>query len=296
MPTLQDVKTWRGQDVVGPDGSKIGTLDHIYLDRQSGEPTFGAVKTGLFGTNVSLVPLEGATGGSGSVQLPFDKQKIKDAPNIDADAELSEAEEQRLYEYYGVGYSQFEGEDRTRDYYTEDQNREYESRYAAGTVDTDRTTDRTTDRGVVGDDVSGQETDDAMTRSEEELRVGKTSRETGRARLRKYIVSEDVQTTVPVQREEVRVEREPITDANVSAATDGPALSEEEHEVTLHAEQPVVQKDVRPVERVRLDKDTVTEEVQVNEQVRKEQIEMADAADSPREGIDGQRGTDEGIR
>jgi len=286
MPTLQDVKTWRGQDVVGPDGSKIGTLDHIYLDRQTGEPTFGAVKTGLFGTNVNLVPLEGATGGSGSVQLPFDKQKIKDAPNIDADAELSEAEEQRLYEYYGVGYQSFEGEDRTRDYYTEDQNREYESRYAAGT----------TDRGVVGDDVSGTETDNAMTRSEEELRVGKTSRETGRARLRKYIVSENVQTTVPVQREEVRVEREPITDANVSAATDGPALSEEEHEVTLHAEQPVVQKDVRPVERVRLDKDTVTEEVQVNETVRKEQIEMADAENSPREGIDGQRGTDEGVR
>jgi len=288
MPTLQDVKTWRGQDVVGPDGSKIGTLDHIYLDRQTGEPTFGAIKTGLFGTNVSLVPLEGATGGSGSVQLPHDKQKIKDAPNIDADAELSEAEEQRLYEYYGVGYQGFEGEDRTRDYYTEDQNREYESRFAAGTG--------TTDRGVVGDDVSGTETDNAMTRSEEELRVGKTQRETGRARLRKYIVSEDVQTTVPVQREEVRIEREPITDANVSAATDGPALSEEEHEVVLHAEQPVVQKDVRPVERVRLDKDTVTEEVQVNETVRKEQIEMADAENSPREGIDGQRGTDEGIR
>jgi len=287
MPTLQDVKTWRGQDVVGPDGSKIGTLDHIYLDRQTGEPTFGAVKTGLFGTNVSLVPLEGATGGSGSVTLPYDKQKIKDAPNVDADAELSEAEEQRLYEYYGVGYSAFEGEDRTREYYTEDENTQYESRSA---------TTGTTDRGVVGNDVSGTETDDAMTRSEEELRVGKTSRETGRARLRKYIVSEDVQTTVPVQREEVRLEREPITDANMPAAMDGPALSEEEHEVTLHAEQPVVQKDVRPVERVRLDKDVVTENVQVNEEVRKEQIEMVDGTNAPADGIDGQRGTDEGVR
>jgi len=287
MPTLQDVKTWRGQDVVGPDGSKIGTLDHIYLDRQTGEPTFGAVKTGLFGTNVSLVPLEGASGGSGSVTVPYDKQKIKDAPNVDADAELSEAEEQRLYEYYGVGYAAFEGEDRTREYYSEDENTQYESRFA---------TTGTTDRGAVGDDVSGTETDDAMTRSEEELRVGKTSRETGRARLRKYIVSENVQTTVPVQREEVRVEREPITDANVSAATDGPALSEEEHEVVLHAEQPVVQKDVRPVERVRLDKDVVTENVQVNEEVRKEQIEMVDGTDAPADGIDGQRGTDEGIR
>src|SRR5947207_12580850 len=94
------------------------------------------------------------------------------------------------------------------------------------------------DRPPVGEDVSGPTTDNAMTRSEEELEVGKTQRETGRARLRKYVVTDEVQTTVPVQREEVRVEREPITDANVGNATDGPAISEEEHEVTLHAEEP----------------------------------------------------------
>ncbi len=80
-------------------------------------------------------------------------------------------------------------------------------------------------------------------------------------------------STVPVQREEVRVEREPITDANVGNAMDGPALSEEEHEVVLNAEQPVVEKNVVPKERVRLDKETVTEEVGVNEEVRKERIE-----------------------
>ena len=77
MPTLQDVKTWRGQDVVGPDGDKVGTLDHIYLDRQTGEPTFGAVKTGLFGTKVNLVPLEGATGGGDQVRLAFDEHGYK---------------------------------------------------------------------------------------------------------------------------------------------------------------------------------------------------------------------------
>jgi uncharacterized protein (TIGR02271 family) len=119
-----------------------------------------------------------------------------------------------------------------------------------------------------------------MTRSEEELRVGKRSEEIGRARLRKYIVTENVQTTVPVQREEVRVEREPITDANIDNAMDGPALSEEEHEVTLHAETPVVEKDVVPKERVRLDTETVQEERQIDETVRKEQIE----ADGDAEG------------
>ena len=122
----------------------------------------------------------------------------------------------------------------------------------------------------------------AMTRSEEQLRVGTQSREVGKARLRKYVVTENVATTVPVQREEVRIEREPITDANRGDALDGPALSEEEHEVTLHAETPVVEKDVVAKERVRLDKDTVTEEVQVDESVRKEQIEADAGLDTDR--------------
>ena len=113
-----------------------------------------------------------------------------------------------------------------------------------------------------------------MTRSEEELKVGTTERESGKARLRKYVVTEDVETTVPVRREEVRVEREPITDANRGEATAGPEISEEEHEVTLHAEEAVVEKDVVAKERVRLDKDVVEEEHQVSESVSKEQIEV----------------------
>ena len=112
-----------------------------------------------------------------------------------------------------------------------------------------------------------------MTRSEEELEVGKTSRETGRARLRKYVVTENVEKTVPVQREEIRVEREPITGGNVDQALDGPAISEEEHEVVLHAEEPVVEKRAVPKERVRMEKDTVTDERTVSDEVRKERID-----------------------
>jgi uncharacterized protein (TIGR02271 family) len=126
----------------------------------------------------------------------------------------------------------------------------------------------------VGHDTSGPTTDDAMTRSEERLSVGTRSEEVGRARLRKYVVSENVTETVPVSREEVRIEREPITDANIGNAMDGPAISEEEHEVVLHAERPVVAKEAVPVERVRLDKTTVTEQETVTDSVRKEQIEM----------------------
>ena len=112
-----------------------------------------------------------------------------------------------------------------------------------------------------------------MTRSEEELRVGTASRESGRVRLRKYVVTENVEATVPVQREEVRVEREPITDDNVDRALDGPEISEEEHEVVLHAEEPVVEKRTVPKERVRITTDTVTDEQTVSDQVRKERVE-----------------------
>jgi uncharacterized protein (TIGR02271 family) len=88
------------------------------------------------------------------------------------------------------------------------------------------------------------------------------------------VTTEQQTVTVPVQREEVRVEREPITDANRGQATSGPAISEEEHEVTLHEETPVVEKRAVPKERVRLDTETVTDERQVSEEVRKEQIQV----------------------
>jgi uncharacterized protein (TIGR02271 family) len=136
--------------------------------------------------------------------------------------------------------------------------------------------------GTVGHDTSGPTTDDAMTLSEERLTVGTRREEVGRARLRKYVVTENVTRTVPVTHEEVRIEREPITAANVGSAMDGPAISEEEHEVVLHAERPVVEKEAVPVERVRLDKHVVTGEENVSDSVRKEAVET--------DGIEGTRG------
>ena len=138
--------------------------------------------------------------------------------------------------------------------------------------------------GTEGRDTSGPTTDEAMTRSEERLHVGTESVQAGRARLRKYVVTENVTQTVPVSHEEVRVEREPITDANRDAALDGPAISEEEHEVTLNAERPVTEKEAVPVERVRLGTETVTEQAEVNDQVRKEQIEEPDVDANLRRG------------
>ena len=134
----------------------------------------------------------------------------------------------------------------------------------------------------MGHDTSGPTTDSAMTRSEEHLRVGTETHEVGRARLRKYIVTEQQSVQVPVSREEVRVEREPITDANRGDAYDGPALSEEEHEVVLHAERPVVDTEVEAVERVRLDTETVRGTETVSGEVRKEEIEVVDETGTAR--------------
>ena len=270
MPTTENVLEWRGQELLDNDGQKIGTIEEIYLDTETDQPEWALVKTGLFGGKGTFVPLQQANPTGDGVQVPFEKSHVKDAPNIDPDGELSQSEEQGLYQHYGLSY----GESRSGSGLPEGGagttgGADYDT--SAGTrtdVDADRT------EGAVGRDTSGPTTDNAMTRSEEELDVGRTQRETGRARLRKYVVTDEVQTTVPVQREEVRVEREPITDANIDGATDGPAISEEEHEVTLHAEEPVVDKRAVPKERVRLDKDTVEEERQVSDTVAKEQIEV----------------------
>jgi uncharacterized protein (TIGR02271 family) len=264
--TTQNVTEWRGQELLDNDGEKIGKIEEIYLDTETDQPEWALVKTGLFGGKGTFVPLQQANPTGDGVQVPFEKSHVKDAPNIDPDGQLSHAEERKLYEHYSLDYGDSQSGSGTG---TGDR---------VGNGDGDRDRDR---EGTVGRDTSGPTTDDAMTRSEEELRVGTTERESGRARLRKYVVTEDVQKTVPVRREEVRVEREPITDANVDDATEGPAISEEEHEVTLHAEEAVVEKRAVPKERVRLDKDVVQEEQQVSETVSKEQIEV-DGADEKR--------------
>ena len=259
--TTQNVTEWRGQELLDNDGEKIGTIEEIYLDTDTDQPEWALVKTGLFGGKGTFVPLQQANPTGDGVQVPFEKSHVKDAPNIDPDGQLSHAEERKLYEHYSLDYSDSQSGSGTGD----------SDRAGNGDGDYDR--DRSGE-GTVGRDTSGPTTDDAMTRSEEELRVGTTERESGRARLRKYVVTEDVEKTVPVRREEVRVEREPITEGNVDDATEGPAISEEEHEVTLHAEEAVVEKRAVPKERVRLDKDVVEEEEQVSETVSKEQIEV----------------------
>jgi uncharacterized protein (TIGR02271 family) len=264
MNATEEITRLRGATLVGAGGGKIGSIEDIYADRQTGRPEWLAVSTGLFGTRLSFVPLAEAQSTGDEVRVPYDKSQVKDAPNVDPDGELSQAEESQLYAHYGLDYSESRSDSGLP---------EGSSGEPTGDVDVDDASRR------FGRDTSGPTTDDAMTRSEEELRVGTRQTEQGRLRLRKWIETEPVQTTVEVKREHARLEREPITDANVDDAMDGPELSEEEHEVTLYAEEPVVEKRTVPKERVRLAKDTEVDEQQVSEEVRKERIESDGDAD-----------------
>jgi uncharacterized protein (TIGR02271 family) len=252
MTQVTEAYDWNGRELIDADGSKVGTIEALFRDEDTAQPEWAAVRTGLFGTKLSFVPIQDAEPTGEDVRVPFSKDQIKDAPKIeDSEGQLSQQEEARLYEHYGLSYG--------------------ESRSASGLPQ--GSASDAGGNGTTGRDVSGPTTDDAMTRSEEELRVGTAERERGRARLRKYVVTEDVQRTVPVQREEVRVEREPITDGNVDSALDGPEISEEEHEVVLHEEEPVVEKRTVPKERVRMEKDSVTDEQEISEELRKERID-----------------------
>ena len=313
MATIEKdrILSFRGQDLRDNDGGKIGSIEEIYLDTQTGEPEWALVHTGLFGTKQTFVPIRDASEADGSLQVPFEKSRVKDAPKVDPDGQLSQKEEADLYRHYGMSYSESDSDsglgeqrgatttgDRTADW-DDDTGRTGDDEVGTtgdtssrGLTDTrdgrssdDVRGDADTSFGgapAVGDDVSGPETDNAMTRSEEKLSVGTQEREAGRARLRKYVVTEQVEQTVPVRREEVRLEREPITDANADAAMKGADLSEEEHEVVLHQEEPVAEKRVVPKERVRLDKDVQTEERTVSEDVSREEIEVE--GDSERRG------------
>jgi uncharacterized protein (TIGR02271 family) len=240
MLTQNETAGLPGADVYDGNGDKIGSVGQIFLDVRSGEPAWATVKTGLFGTKETFVPLQQAAVDGDRLTVAVDKDTVKGAPKIDTDGALEYAEENELYTYYGL--------------------------YTTGETASD---DRATGRHPDGDGDG-----DAMTRSEERLVTGTRTEQAGKARLRKYVVTEQQEVKVPVSREEVRLEREPITEANRGAAVDGPDIAESEHEVTLHAERPVVDTEAVPVERVRLGKETVTDEERVGGEVRKEQIDF----------------------
>ncbi len=244
--------------VVDPRGEKIGAVKRVWLDGRTGDPLWASVHTGLFGLKESFVPLQRAELRDDQLRVPVDKEQVKESPRIEATHDhMTDEEQAALYRHYGFG-PQGGG------------TRQPPQRRPGSSMQPEEYPGR--GKGNRGEPRSTRE--DAMTRSEERLKAGTERVETGKVRLVKHVVTEQQQVQVPVTHEEVRLEREPVTDANREDALRGQDITEAEHEVTLHADKPVVEKETVPVERVRLAKEEVSDTETVSGTVRKEQIDL----------------------
>ncbi|MDO5671088.1 MAG: PRC and DUF2382 domain-containing protein [Corynebacterium sp.] len=237
------------------DGEKLGSVKEVYVNDATGQPDFVEVGHGLFGMSSSLVPLRGHRLDGENLKLAFTKDRIEDAPNIDHDVHLTDEDQATIYRHFGLESTQ------NVETYDED----VTGRDRAGYATTDDRRDAAVDREV--------NREGEMVRSEERLNVDKERVNTGEARLRKYVVHDTETVEVPVEREEVRVERTPI-DADDAQAARGGQLGDDEASVTLHEERVNVTKETVPVEKVGLQKETVRDTETVTEDVAHEEIEV----------------------
>lgn len=262
MLSSDDVQQVVGADAHGSDGAKIGRIGQVFLDDHTGEPVFATVNTGLFGMSESFVPLAQASLRENRVDVGFDRDRVKGAPHVSPEGgHLSPEEEQTLYDYYGLSYAP-------------------DQSYAESDVVQRETTYQD------GGETRGSGVDEGMVRSEEQLRVGKRREVTGRARLRKYVVTENVTMTVPVRREKAVLETVPVgEDDGVDSGdiVEGAPVPGDQPAIILREEVPVVDTVVKPVERVRLGSEEYTAEETVTGEVQKERIEVTGDVD-PRDG------------
>jgi uncharacterized protein (TIGR02271 family) len=254
MTSIDDIKQLIGCPAVDCEGSRLGKIGQVYVNDRTGQPLWVTVATGMFGTRQSFAPIRGSRYDGEQLVLAVPKDVIKDAPNIDDDQRIGADEQEALYRHY-AGHLSGETAQDAGDQRTDAAGPSAQESYAQS-------------RGTPGS--TGE---DAMTRSEERLRVGTEGVETGRVRLRKYVVTEDVTTQVPVSHEEVRVEREPVTEASRDTATAGPTLPKQNTRSLFMPSVRWWKRKTVPVERVRLGTEKVTDEHEVSETVRKEQIE-----------------------
>jgi uncharacterized protein (TIGR02271 family) len=236
----------RGAPVYDNDGDRIGKVEEIFYDPQTRVPEWIGIGTGFFGTKRVLVPVRGAAPYDDGLMVSYSKAQVKDSPDIDEE-EISQQRDAELAAYYRPGYST--------------------QRSATGLTKGGR--------GPTGRGAGSEQ--DTVTRAEEELEVGTRPVEAGRARLRKWVETEPVTLDVELQREVARVSRERI-DQPVGEHDFG----EEEVEMPLHREKPVVQKKAVAKERVGLEKDVQTETRKVKDKVKKERVEVEGDVDSRR--------------
>ncbi len=246
MPEMTKAYDWRGRTILDARGEKIGTIDQVYLSLETDEPEWARVHRGLFGRQSTFVPVGSARPTGEDVQVQVSNTQVKGAPEVNGDAALSPEDEAGLLRHYGI------------------ENR-------AAPLSAVRPPEPSPD---------APPGDGAMTRSEEELHIRTVARPRARVRLRKYVVTEMVTRTVPVRHEEVRLEREPITDAEAHSASPAPTSADETYEVVLHKEELVIAKRVVATERVRMGKEMIVEERTVTDELRRERIDAESPPDS----------------
>ena len=283
------------------NGEKLGDVNEVFVDDQSGQPTFVEVNHGLFGMNSSLVPLRGHDFSGDDLKLGFSKDRIKDAPDFDSDKPLTPEAQSDIFKHYGLenAHDVTDYKDSNLDSKRDVQagaDKDHNLTAGAGAAgagvagahadekkaDTHTTDAAATERKAgVADDAAAARTnnDGELIRSEEQLNVNKERVATGEARLRKYVVTDTESVEVPVEREEVRVERTPINAEDAKNYNGAISGDSEEASVTLHEERVNVNKETVPVEKINLKKDTVRDTETHTEELRKEQIDT--------DGVDG---------
>jgi hypothetical protein len=194
---LDTILAWRGRTVLDRDGDKIGRVGELFLDRATDLPAWAGVQTGLFGRHETFVPIQGIEEDGKDLRVPYDKATVADAPHVDPDVSLSEDEERALHEHYGADWAPYEGGG--------------DEDAGAGAVAAGDRADAADERGAGTPAARSSEGPAEVIRSEEEPVVTDRTerRPVERVRLRKVLVTEDQQRTVPVRREEVRLETEP---------------------------------------------------------------------------------------
>jgi uncharacterized protein (TIGR02271 family) len=288
MSTHQDLSSLIGQSVYDAEGTKIGTAGRIYTSDATGAPEWVTVKTGLFGNKESFVPLNGAQADDKGLHVTVNKDKVKDAPLIDTDGHLSNTETGELYRHYGLARGSAApntGQAGTgRDAVPPQRTQMDRDAAQPGPAEMNRETAAVPTPTATGRETAAQHDYDhaqrqSMLRSEERLHAGTETVEAGRVRLHKHVVTSQQQITVPIRREEVHVTREPIKPDEARMDTQ---LGDEELEVILHEERPVVTKEIIPVERVTLNTETIQENREVSDTILREEIEIEDGTDRPR--------------
>ncbi len=219
MPDVDTIGTWRGHELIDRDGEKIGKIAEIYLDRNTDQPAWVTVKTGLFGKRETLVPINDASNEGEIVRVPFEKEHVKGAPHVDPEAELSAEEERELYEHYGIDYSSGAGWDQEDEQHTSGEHNDEGAADRTGSGEPGQSTGQDHDEGQ-GHAAASEHRDEGAAgrtdsdRGESESAVGtpvseepvQGDRGETRLRLKRYVVTEEIK--VPVQREEVRLERD----------------------------------------------------------------------------------------